>query len=565
MGIPDLLKQYAPLIQHVHLSAFKHKTCAVDMMLWLYKGVYASLNNETLTSSTSPSKSDLYLNYPLKMLSLLKAHEIDVIAVFDGKIPPAKHAEHSNRLSYKAQNMTLAQQLSRLGKEDESKKVFKRTLRIKSRMINSLVDILKKMDIDVVIAPYEADAQISFLYKTRQIDFAISEDSDLIPYGVEHIAFKLDVNGNMEYLDISKEHKEKVLPTLLTKQQEVTKFLLSITRLHLVRFCVMLGCDYIASPKGLGVKSCYKLLRTCGSIDTAVSAMKCSGKYKFENDDEGEYMHRAKQAMSVFYLQTVYDNRENTLRPIWKVQYERKDDSVDDLVTKSFLYDVTCGRKELNERKEKDYYYGPFFEEFEDYCNGNVDVKTMTKDKKKETENVLEKYYNKYYLHLTYANCKVLKWEGECKEGNKHYITIHENKREIDIDNELKFLKDAIGEDELALEPNDNNKGMLLNHKRKCNDNDDEIFKAINVGDILTQTTQVLHINSSSDNDINNKYRWMSVNVKKENECNNNAQKEDLDEHATACDKDLCFKQYKVINDIIIPKKQPISSNNTKN
>ena len=558
MGIPDLLKQYAPLIQHIHLSAFKHKTCAVDMMLWLYKGVYASLNNETLTTNTSPSKSDLYLNYPLKMLSLLKAHDISVIAVFDGKIPPAKYEEHSHRLSYKAQNMTLAQQLSQIGKEDESKKVFKRTLRIKSRMINSLVDVLKKMDIDVIIAPYEADAQISYLYKTHQIDFAISEDSDLIPYGVEHIGFKLDVNGHMEYLDISKEHKDKVLPTLITKQQEVTKFLLSITRLHLVRFCVLLGCDYIASPKGLGIKSCYKLLRTCNTIDTAVTAMKCSGKFKFENDNEKEYLHKAKQAMSVFYLQTVYDNKENTLRPIWNVlQYERTDDSVDDLITKSFLYDVIRGKKTLNDMKEKEYYYGPLFEEFEDYCNGNVDVKTMNKDKKRETVEVLEKYYNKYYLHLTYANCKVLKLES--KEGKKDYITIHENKREIDIDNELKFLKDTIGEDELTLDHNNNNsKDVLLNHKRKRN-NEEEIIK----GDVLPQTTQVL--NSTNRRSNSSKYHWMSVNMKKENECFNNEQKENNDHMSSCSNKDLCFKQYKVINDIIIPKKQEISSNNTNN
>lgn len=571
MGIPDLLKQYTPLIQHIHLSKFKHKTCAVDMMLWLYKGVYASLNNDILTTSTSPVKSDLYLNYPLKMLSLLKAHDITVIAVFDGKIPPAKYDEHSHRLSYKAQNITLAQQLSQIGKDDESKKVFKRTLRIKSRMINTLVDVLKKMDIDIIIAPYEADAQISYLYKTHQIDFAISEDSDLIPYGVEHIGFKLDVNGNMEYLDISKEHKEQVLPTLMEKQHEVTKFLLSITRLHLVRFCVLLGCDYIASPKGLGIKSCYKLLRTCNTIDTAVHAMKCSGKFKFENDNEEEYIHKAKQAMSVFYLQTVYDNKENMLRPIWNVmQYERTDDTVDDLVTKSFLYEVINGKKVLNDKKEKEYYYGPFFEEFEEYCNGNVDVKTMMKDKKKETVAVIEKYYNKYYLHLTYANCKVMKVEGKEGKKMKEYITIHENKREIDIDNEIRFLKDTIGEDELVLYNNNNsNKDVLLNRKRvKCS-NDEEIFKGINIGDILTQTTTQV-VNNSTTSNSNSKYHWMSGNMKKENECfdnsNSNEHKEN-NENGSSCNnnKDLCFKQYKVINDIIIPKKQETSSNNMNN
>ncbi len=33
------------------------------------------------------------------------------------------------------------------------------------------------------MAPYEADAQISFLMKEGHVDFAISEDSDLLAFG----------------------------------------------------------------------------------------------------------------------------------------------------------------------------------------------------------------------------------------------------------------------------------------------------------------------------------------------------------------------------------------------
>ena len=36
-------------------------------------------------------------------------------------------------------------------------------------------------------APYETDAQIAFLVKNGHCDFAISEDSDLLPYGCKEI------------------------------------------------------------------------------------------------------------------------------------------------------------------------------------------------------------------------------------------------------------------------------------------------------------------------------------------------------------------------------------------
>ena len=61
MGINELLKLYLPLIKNIHISELKGKKCAVDMMVWLYRGAYAALNNDSQTK-----KSDLYLNFPLK-------------------------------------------------------------------------------------------------------------------------------------------------------------------------------------------------------------------------------------------------------------------------------------------------------------------------------------------------------------------------------------------------------------------------------------------------------------------------------------------------------------------
>ena len=47
------------------------------------------------------------------------------------------------------------------------------------------------MKVDYLIAPYESDAQIAYLVKEKYVDFAITEDSDLICYGCNEIVFKL--------------------------------------------------------------------------------------------------------------------------------------------------------------------------------------------------------------------------------------------------------------------------------------------------------------------------------------------------------------------------------------
>ena len=38
MGINDLLNLYKPLLTQEHISTLKNKTCAIDIMVWLYKG-----------------------------------------------------------------------------------------------------------------------------------------------------------------------------------------------------------------------------------------------------------------------------------------------------------------------------------------------------------------------------------------------------------------------------------------------------------------------------------------------------------------------------------------------
>lgn len=50
------------------------------------------------------------------------------------------------------------------------------------------------MDIEYVIAPYEADAQMAYMVREKIADFAVTEDSDLIAYGCPNTVLKLSLN-----------------------------------------------------------------------------------------------------------------------------------------------------------------------------------------------------------------------------------------------------------------------------------------------------------------------------------------------------------------------------------
>jgi exonuclease-1 len=63
-------------------------------------------------------------------------------------------------------------------------------------MIDLLVDILHSLDIEVLVSPYEADAQISYLVMNGRADFGVSEDSDLFVFGCPRLMVKLKPTGD---------------------------------------------------------------------------------------------------------------------------------------------------------------------------------------------------------------------------------------------------------------------------------------------------------------------------------------------------------------------------------
>ena len=86
---------------------------------------------------------------------------------------------------------------------------------------------LHSIGVDVLVAPYEADAQLAFLNKANIAQLIITEDSDLILFGCEKVAkyllivienylgkyfsflylqilYKLDLNGNAQLIEKQK-------------------------------------------------------------------------------------------------------------------------------------------------------------------------------------------------------------------------------------------------------------------------------------------------------------------------------------------------------------------------
>ena len=65
----------------------------------------------------------------------------------------------------------------------------------------------------------------------------------------------------------------------------------------------------------------------------------------------------------------------------------------------------------------------------------------------------MNKYYNKYFTFFIHSNCKVRRFEPKMREN---ILTIRLNQDELNIDEEINFLKQKIGNNDIKNEENDN-------------------------------------------------------------------------------------------------------------
>lgn len=92
--------------------------------------------------------------------------------------------------------------------------------------------------VKVIVAPYEADAQLSYLSVNGLVDLVISEDSDNIPYGCLEILFKLERDGSCQRL---------LLSNLFN--QPIERFdCRGFSQEMIILMCILSGCDYLVIP-----------------------------------------------------------------------------------------------------------------------------------------------------------------------------------------------------------------------------------------------------------------------------------------------------------------------------
>ena len=136
--------------------------------------------------------TDGYTRYVMNRVDMLKQHNITPIMVFDGKAVPLKAETQADRRKGRKEALAEAKRLTDqlnhcpadqkqalLGRAMDK---YQQAFSVTPQMTHDMINTLKEKQVEYVVAPFEADAQIAALIQKNRADFAISEDSDLLVY-----------------------------------------------------------------------------------------------------------------------------------------------------------------------------------------------------------------------------------------------------------------------------------------------------------------------------------------------------------------------------------------------
>jgi len=278
-----------PLLKSIqkptHLRNFAGKTIGIDAYGWLHRGVIACAVE---LAQGKPTRK--HIDYAMNRVRMLIHFGVKPYLVFDGDYLPSKGHTESDRAARRKESRRVGLQLLQEGKTAQAQQELQKACDVTPLMAREMIEELKAAGIPYVVAPYEADSQLAYLEQQGLINGVLSEDSDLLVFGVRCLLTKLDQYG--ECVMIRRDD--------FTACREVS---LVGWKLNDFRLMAMLsGCDYLPGIERMGLKTAYRLVRKHKTVDRIVRAVQFDGKMKVPAD----YLDSFTKAEQTFLYQWVF-------------------------------------------------------------------------------------------------------------------------------------------------------------------------------------------------------------------------------------------------------------------
>ncbi|KAL3090172.1 hypothetical protein niasHS_006624 [Heterodera schachtii] len=306
MGVVGLLPYVKKACYEGNINEFKGKTLLVDVSCLLHRGVFGCAGKLAMGQD-----SELYIGYVQKYVKHLLVLECHVILVFDGRSLPAKKETNDSRRECREKYQSLGCELLSQGLTAEAHRAFSKGVTLTREVVEKTIKTFNKIkNVDTIIAPYEADAQIAYMMKEGYADAVVTEDSDLIVFGCDKIIFKMDPGTG--FCVIYEKHKlpNCVCPVLRRRFDFVT----------FRRICILAGCDYLQGGlQGVGLKTAEEVFTKASSHATLPSVLIRLQLYtnkRLKVKVDADFVDAFVRAENTFLYQIVFDPLKREQRPL---------------------------------------------------------------------------------------------------------------------------------------------------------------------------------------------------------------------------------------------------------
>lgn len=308
MGITGLLPFVKNACRKGNIVELRGKSVAIDVSCLLHRGLTGCMDKIHMGEETQS-----YVNYVNKYVKELLDIGCHVVMVFDGRPLPAKKGTNDDRREAREKRKEHAEMLLAKGMEREARDHYRLATSISSEIVETTIDFFRKLgkSIDIVVAPYEADAQLAYLMQSHLVDAVITEDSDLIVFGCEMIYFKWQ-SATGECQVYEKANLKKCFSGELGGEKfDFVKFR---------RICILSGCDYLQSGlPGVGLSTAAKFfsLTSIKDLRTVLRKVPLYLKMpKLKEHVNDEFIRMFERAENTFKHQIVFDPRERCQKPL---------------------------------------------------------------------------------------------------------------------------------------------------------------------------------------------------------------------------------------------------------
>ena len=282
MGIAGLLRLVVKQIGETkHLRELRGLRAGVDGYVWLHRGAFAvasELAEASVGGEEEAEATRRVVKYCVGLVRMMRSFGVEPVMVLDGAPLVSKRGVEHERASAREESLTRARELVKAGHASQAQRHFSRAVDVTPHMAHALVVELRKLSVECVVAPHEADAQLAYLDKIGHVDFCVSEDSDLLAFGCSRVLYKLDKDtGEGLMVDVRR--------LRFVSDPPLTVF----SHDMFLDMCILAGCDYLESVDGVGLKRAHALVMEHRDPARVLRVLRAEKAGKLPSDYEARF------------------------------------------------------------------------------------------------------------------------------------------------------------------------------------------------------------------------------------------------------------------------------------